>query len=201
MAFLTSDLLDMRFFIFFSFILFPIFLCGQSITLKKGDKKVVLPVDGFYRFANGVIEADDECYDCIGIKGIISRVYKDSISVALKSINRNIVRNKIESSVNIKTIIDLETNIWTFAKKDVYHIDVYKSAAQAKRNRGLDGLGGMLILTGVVTAASSLLIKKDEGRESLLIAAGIEGALGVGLIAVINRKKYKLYGDDAWQFE
>ena len=193
------NLLNMKQFLLLSIIHFPFFLFSQSLKITNGTETETLSNDSFYKLSTGLKE-DSKCYDCIKIEGLINGSSTDSIVFALKSIERNFTKTKVVSSIDFETL-HLNSNSWTVLKSDIHLVEVFKSAKSEKKFRNRRIWGGLLIFTGIATAASSLLVEKGNSRKSLLIAAGIEGVLGFGLSIPFGKKTYKFFGSDSWEFK
>jgi len=187
---------------FFSLICFPFLLCAQSIILTDGNKTETLSKNNFCQFNIGAVQSIRNCSDCTVLSGHINQVDKDSIVVTLKSITKNVTNQdkfKIASTLNFNN--DLTSNTWKFAKSEVYYMEVFKSEAQVKKRRNRLGLGGILISSGLLTAASTLLVDGSDNRRNLLIAAGAQEVLGIVLVSSIRKKRYKFFGEGNWQFQ
>ena len=62
--------------------------------------------------------------------------------------------------------------------------------------------GALLVTTGAVTLANTLLIDNKDDRQKLLYSAGAQGGLGLVLVFSNISKKYRLKGDqDLWRIK
>lgn len=177
----------------------PIF--GQGIKIFSGKKKQQLPFNQEVSITIGDYMKDTISRDFY--KGILLSQSKDSIQLDY-SVNM-FNRKTTLGSQSIRNDFDNSSIVW-ISKKDVFSIYLTKDKSTQKKSKFYSRLGMILIGSGIVTTANTLLVKDKSDISNLLIAGGSQFLLGTTLSFVSFKisprsfrfKEYK--GRRRWHF-
>ena len=85
---------------------------------------------------------------------------------------------------------------------DKAYMHVYKSEQAKERSETAKAFGGILILTGIVTAANAFIAPKGDGRTGILISSGVQFSLGSLLYALVDDERHHFKNNrEIWGFE
>ena len=78
----------------------------------------------------------------------------------------------------------------------------FKSAKSKKRKEGIFfGLGGILLTTGIITAANRFVVSDNDSKRKLAISGGIQFGVGLTLLTFTGTRKYKFNEkENPWRF-
>ncbi|MFK8005504.1 MAG: hypothetical protein AB8H03_04000 [Saprospiraceae bacterium] len=186
----------------FIFLIISFAAIGQILPIKKEDKTVSFKENNFFIFS---LSKPDDLQNWIPtvqttLAGFIIDEFQDSIQFEITNFNQFTNSHLVKPAEFIK--LTNNPNQIKFAKQDVNSFDVYKSEKNYCRKENFLMIGGVITLTGIVTAANFFMFKKSENRKKLLISGGIQ--FGVGLSFIIFSNSYKDYdmrsGKPKWNF-
>ncbi len=171
----------------------PFLSQGQSLTIKNGEAIKTFAPQTYYEFYYGDINT--QCCNTT-VKGMITRVFADSIQVRLNDIR--LYNKDLDFLTELQ--VDMEENnlLYTLPKSELLQLTAYKNRKQANNNGTFVGIGGVLIITGIVTLANSYDFGESEFRDGILISGGVQLGLGISLLALSKKKRYDF--TDGWQF-
>lgn len=143
--------------------------------------------------------SDKNCCSIQKFFGTIESVSKDSIlfkADAMQLILRfSSEADRFDTGNNFK----MENSV---AKSDILGLINYKSHKKRKLKKSLSVTGGLLMVGGLATTLSSILVSSKSDKQKLILAGGIQ--FGTGLVIGISSrsKKYNFKtGITPWRFE
>lgn len=175
---------------------------GQILPIKKGDKTTNFKENNYFIFS--LSKSDDLQYWTptvqANLAGFIINEFKDSIQIEITDFQQFSYSHLAKPVQFIK--LTNTPNQVKFAKKDVDNFNVYKSEKSYHRKDNFLMIGGVITLTGIVTAANFFIFKKSENRKKLLISGGIQFGVGVSFLMFSNNyNDYDMrYGKPKWKF-
>ena len=178
----------------FSFLFFTLILSAQTLTLTNGSMEKKLVSSGIYEIYLADSETDfrNDCCNYTDLRGTLTNVTTDSIYMKL---NWFAERNMIDDTkIAYSTVSQKGSNYSSFAHSDIFSIRHFKSDKSKKRKQNLSTTGGLLVITGLVTAVNTFLLDNKDGRQILWQSAGVQGGLAIAFIIAGSSKKYQLKG-------
>lgn len=189
--------------IFTLIFLFSINVIGFSQYLKISDstKVKLLNTKSFFETVlaeNKKIEGNN-CCDYQVFKGNIISVNNDSINMKLTEVN---VKKHIDiTQFDYELLFPVSSNEKKLAIKDIYYINYFKSEKSFNRKNNFIGIGGLLLLTGTVTALNNFFVKDKTNKRALLLSGGIQFGVGIVFLSFTGSKRYYLKNEkETWHF-
>ncbi len=167
---------------------------GQTLTIANGRTEKSFKPNAFYEIIlrEGSIGGKEDCCESIKLSGSLSGVSKDSLYMQLSSYVhiKRVDDIKVEQQVFSKS----GNNYGSFARHDIFSIEHHKSLKSKKRKDAFTVIGGLLLFTGIVTAANYSILSDDKSKTSILKSGGIQVGVGIGFIIARNSRKYRFKG-------
>jgi len=184
------------------FLFFISNIFGQQLKISNGEKEKTLNTNGIYEIVigNGEVTADDKFCNCSILTGTIVSSTKDSLQLNVTDIQNYQLIDKVSFS---NSFLPRKNSIASsIAKNDVQRIKYYKSAKSKKRKNGIFlGLGGILLTTGIVTAANRFAVSDKASKRKLTISGGIQFGVGLTLLSLTGTRKYNFKEKEKpWRF-
>ncbi|MEO1257449.1 MAG: hypothetical protein AAFZ15_01585 [Bacteroidota bacterium] len=178
------------------------FINAQSLTLTNGNKEKTFKPGGYYEIvlADSEKDLEGDCCNFTDIKGSVTGVTADSLQMQLSWFaERNIVDG---AKLAYSQVSQKGNNYGSFAHGDILYLRHYKSKKSKKRKDNLSVFGALLVTTGAVTLANTLLIDNKDDRQKLLYSAAAQGGVGFVLVFSNISKKYRFKGNqDLWRIK
>lgn len=188
--------------IFFIFLLSVSNIFGQELKISNGEEEKILNTNGVYEIVigNGDISANDEFCNCSTLTGKIVSFTKDSLRLDLTHVYSYQLVDKVAFQNSF--VAKNNTITSTIAKSDIQRMKYFKSAKNKNRKEGvLLGLGGVLLTTGVITAANTFLVSDKSSKKNLWISSGIQFSIGATLLSFTGTRKYNFKEKEKpWKF-
>ena len=179
--------------LFILLVCLPCFCQAQSLTIKNGATTKTFAPETYYEFYFGDIHT--QCCNTT-VKGMVTRVYTDSIQVRLNAIN--LYNKDLDFLTDLQVDMTENNLLYTLPKAELLNLTAYKNKKQYDRKGSIWGVGGVLILTGLVTLANSYDLDTKNFREGVLISGGAQFGLGLTLMLINRKKNYSFR--DGWHF-
>jgi len=165
------------------------FLCQSNLNaqllLSKEDSQDKISIDSYLEVG---MYSVDNCCNFEKMLGRLRRVETDSIYLTLKSFQQTITYDEMILN-NIPTKHQMSPT-GGIAKNSIYYLNVLPDKDYLKRNETRQGIGALLVVTGLMTGLHSLLTS-NQSKDRMLIAAGAELTTGVLLLTLFKKKKKK----------
>ena len=87
---------------------------------------------------------------------------------------------------------------YTLPKNEFHTLMAFKSKKSESTRSVFQGIAGVLLATSIVTLANSYDFDEEGLREGVLISGGIQMGIGVIILALTKKKKYR--ARDGWRF-
>ena len=171
----------------------PFFCQAQSLTIKNGTMTKTFGPETYYELYFGDIHT--QCCNTT-VKGMVTRVFADSIQVRLNAIN--LYNKDLDFLTDLQVDMAENNLLYTLPKAELLNLTVYKNKKQYDKKSTSIGIGGALILTGLVTLANSYNLDTKEFREGVLISGGAQIGLGLTVILINRKKNYNF--KEGWHF-
>ncbi len=168
-------------------------LSAQSLTIKNGDLSKTFGPDTFYEMYF-IGESTDCCYTIVN--GIVERVYVDSVKIRVNGLGLNI--ESLDFKLNLGSSISEKELSLTFSKEDLVIMQGFKSRKKYKQKSKWSSLGGVLLVTGLVTFANSYDFDDKSFRNGVLISGGVQIGLAIISGSIGGKKRYRTSA--GWHF-
>ena len=160
---------------------------GQQITITSGAKTKNFKPGSWYIIKTTDVPLSSQRSDRIYYAGTFTRKSADSLEMHTGTVKaRNIVGDitvEQDYAFNAKALT-------TVAINDIRYLQQYKSKKAYESKKSWNIAGGILILTGALTALDFILVDDKESRNDLLIYGGIQIGVGITVAALSSSKKY-----------
>ena len=171
----------------------PLFCQAQSLTIKNGTTTKTFSPETYYEFYFGDINT--QCCNTT-VKGMITRVYSDSIQVRLNAIN--LYNKDLDFLTDLQVDMAENNLLYTLPKAELLDLTAYRNKKQHDNKSTFWGIGAALVLTGLVTFANSYDVGANDFREGVLVSGGAQFGLGLTLMLIHRKKNYSFR--DEWHF-
>ena len=164
-------------------------ICAQQFEISNSSKSKKIKKGYFIEMISGELgEVVPNCCEYTQMFGYLDSVRGDSIYMKVNTMNIN----KSKDGLSLSEAYQFEKLdiIQAIPKDDILYMKIYKSKKSQKRSNAFALVGGLLIISGSVTALNTFLVKDKSNKRNLFIAGGIQ--IGAGFILGIstNPSKY-----------
>lgn len=171
---------------------------AQVFTMSNSSKTKEIKASDILRI--NIINNNAECSTYYTYYGALKDVSDDSIAIQAKYYR--ITTNFYNPNAVLEPNIEYNNHLVMINKKDISDVRKFKSLKDIKRKTNLSRLGGVLFISGGITALNALLFANGKSRTNLLIASGVQAVAGISLGIATHPKKHKFKKtDDPWKFD
>jgi len=171
------------------------FMCqGQGLKIHNSKSETIISKSQPLEVGVGL----DDCCSSLIFNGRFVSESKDSIKF---NFTTSELKQKLEDSSNNFNKNYLNNSSYkTIAKNNIYYINNYKSEKSKKRRGRIRDLGAIVMLAGLGTGISALILA-NEDRKTLLLASGIQVVTGLAIgVSAVKKEKYFKEKKDLWLF-
>lgn len=161
--------------------LFSALFC-QNLKISNGKKEKSFSKSSLFYFLVSVGENYEECCNLLEVTGNIKAIRGDSIEMNLRELS--VQRSVQEISFDEYIESHSSSLYYTFHKDSVQSLSVYKDYKSYRRKSTIPAIGGIFIVTGLLTAANAWIVPDRSSKDRLRIVGGIQVGIG-GLLALI----------------
>ncbi|NNF22891.1 MAG: hypothetical protein HKN67_13195 [Saprospiraceae bacterium] len=182
-------------------VLFQVSLQGQNLDISKSGKVLSFDLNGYFEIGvDRNQKGDSECCHTSIFEGYILNINEKDIE--MKVVKGSSIYKDAGTQMN-SLLMPGNFNPNVFIKKtEIAGLKYYKSERSMKRKKAFIVTGGMLIFTGLATAAHYFIVGESENKNRLLYSAGIQGGLGIGFLISSSSKSYSFRNiDDPWKIK
>lgn len=191
----------MRYFLFLGFLILCTSVFAQGLTITNGLKDKSFKDNSIY--AINISKCKPENGKLTSRKKMVGKIIfigRDSISMHLKSFNSYLRTDDYHLSKEINAIDNI--NYGSFAINDIINLQNYPSYKGYRWKNTLSVVGGMLMFTGVITAANVFVVPEKKSKNALLISGLVQFGIGATLAIGSNNKTYNFKcDDDFWEIK
>ena len=173
----------------------------QELKISNGKREKTFPGSTVFKVILSVGENYEagKCCNYLEAVGQIQSIDKDSIRMILNEVwlQRNVEELDFEEHLqSIPGNID-----FSFHRDSLQFLYAYRSLKAKKRKSIPDTIGGILIITGLVSGINSLMVLDQESKNRLRISGGFQVGLGLLTIFLFQKKSYSfIHPSKPWKF-
>jgi len=173
--------------LFLSLVFSNIFSQQFEISNSSYSKKIK---KGYFieMIVGDVGDENPNCCAFTQMYGYLDSVLKDSIYMKVENMSINRSQDNVSLSENYQW--EKLHKIQAIPKDEILYLKIYKSKKSQKRSDAFAIVGGLLMVSGCITALNTFLVKDSSNKNTFLIAGGIQISTGVLLGLSTNPSKY-----------
>ena len=167
-------------------------LASQTLSLQHLTKKITFDDESTFVL---YLDKVRDCKNCKKIVGQLVEMNEDSLTMKLREFKQTI-DSETKPLENIY-ISNTPNYKFTFHKSEISQIQVFPSYKKMKRIDNKRVIGGLFVLSGLVTSLSSFAFQDREIRQSIVELGFGKIAIGCLFASLGNRKRYRTKGANA----